>query len=52
MKNAVIKMSPLQIKMFRQAEVQSPANRSTRLSSTVRSATLYDFAVTLKHTIW
>jgi hypothetical protein len=38
----------LQMKMLQLVEVRSPAKRSTRLSSAVRVATLYDFAATLK----
>jgi hypothetical protein len=40
------------MKMLQQVEVRSPAKRSTRLISAVRVATLYDFAVTLKHATW
>jgi hypothetical protein len=36
------------MKMLQQVELRSPAKRSTRLSSAVRVATLYDFAVTMK----
>jgi hypothetical protein len=40
------------MKMLQQVEVRSPAKRSTRLSSVLRVATLYDFVVTLKLAIW
>jgi hypothetical protein len=40
------------MKMLQQFEVRSPAKCSTRLSSAVHFATLYDFAVTLKLAIW
>jgi hypothetical protein len=42
----------LQMKMLQQIEMRSPAKSSTRLSSTVCVATLYDFAMTLKLVIW
>jgi hypothetical protein len=41
-----------QMKMLQQVEVRSSAKRSTRLSSAVSVATLYDFAVALKIAIW
>jgi hypothetical protein len=41
-----------QMKMLQQVEVRSPAKRSTRPSSAVRVATLYDFAATLKLVFW
>jgi hypothetical protein len=40
-------MNLLQMKMLQQVEVRSRAKRSTRLSSAVRVAMLYGFAVTL-----
>jgi hypothetical protein len=50
--HAYITLIQLQMKTLQQVGVRSPAKHSTGLGSAIHVATLYDFAVTLKHAVW